>query len=547
MSASKPSPMDVGLTLASRVPFKHRAVIIGHETADLARGLDAILVGQPDPSLSQGVSGNPGRPVFIYPGHGGQWAGMGRELLTSSEVFARAVTECDAALEPWTGWSVSAVLRQDPGAPAMETVDVAQPALFAIMVSLTELWKSLGVVPAGVVGHSQGEVTAAYVAGALSLEDAARIVAIRSKLLATLTNGAMMSVVGLTAAELEERVGRFGGRVSVAVVNSPESVTVSGRPDALAELAEEVEELGARARYVRGATGAGHSADVDRFRDEVLATFADTMPKAAEIPFFSAVVGDELDTTALDAEYWFRNMRNTVRFDSAMRSAFRAGFRAFVEPGPHPVLLPAVEQIAADVSVNVLTGGTLQHERGGLGRFYESAAELYVAGISVDWRAACTSGNARHRPDLPTYPFQHQRYWLPGRAGRAPYNGDPSPSMVSSGASSNMATRKGWRRCSVAEIAIRSVLCSRSSRHGGSGRHSVPSPTSYCYRPTFVRIARRPIASKRGTWYVVVPAGADDDGPTRIVDAVREQLGDAFPIAVPADATCAEIVGCYEV
>jgi acyl transferase domain-containing protein/aryl carrier-like protein len=541
LSASKPGALDIGLTLASRVAFKHRAVVIGHDAADLSKALEALVASQPDPALSQAVAGNPGRPVFIYPGHGGQWAGMGRELLETSKVFARSVAECDAALHPWTGWSVTAVLRQDPGAPGLDTVDVAQPALFAMMVALTELWKAYGVVPAAVVGHSQGEVTAAYVAGALSLADAARIVAIRSSLLATLTNGTMMAVVGLTASELEQRVQRFGDRAAVAVVNSPEAVTLSGRPEALAELFDELTETGARVRYVRGATGAGHSADVDRFRDEVLEKFADVTPTVARIPFYSAAIGDELDATALDAEYWFRNMRNTVRFDSAMRSAFRAGFRTFVEPGPHPVLLPAVEQIAADLSVDVLTSGTLQHEQGDLGRFFGSAAELYVAGLAVDWRAAFADGDARHRPDLPTYPFQHQRYWLPDELGGAPQRQAPARDgefwrLVERGDAQQLATLLGGGDTDAlaAVLPQLSAWWQRSARDG--------AVESYCYRQTFVQIARRPVSAGRGTWYVVVPTGRDDDRAGAIATAIRDQLGDVLPIAVPADATTPDVV-----
>ncbi|MEV5840155.1 acyltransferase domain-containing protein [Nocardia sp. NPDC052112] len=542
LSTTKADPVDAGYSLASRVAFKNRAVIIGSVAEDVSAGLDAIRTRTPDPRVALGVSRNPGPAVFIYPGHGGQWVGMGRELLASSAVFARSIATCEAALQPWTGWSVSAVLRQDAGAPALETVDIVQPALFAIMVSLTELWKSFGVVPAAVVGHSQGEVAAAYVAGALSLDDAAKIVAIRSKLLATLTNGTMMSVVGLTGAELEERVGRFGDDVAVAVVNSPEAVTLSGVPTALAELGEELTALGARVRYVRGATGAGHSAAVDKFRDEVLEKFAGMTPRSAEVPFYSAVVGDELDTSALDAQYWFRNMRSTVRFDSAMRSAIRAGWRTFVEPGPHPVLLPAVEQVAGDMSVHVLTGGTLHRGQDGLTRFYTSAAELYVEGVAVDWRAAFASGGAQHRPDLPTYPFQRQRYWLPDELGAGAPRTESTDStfwnLVERGDANELASLLGGADTD----ALATVLPQLASWWQRANKGS--RADKCCYRTTFERITRRPLVPKRGTWYVAVPSGCDDERVSAIVAAVRDHLGDARPIELPGDATEADVTAC---
>ncbi|MBJ8338370.1 acyltransferase domain-containing protein [Antrihabitans sp. YC3-6] len=540
LSATKADPVDIGYSLASRVPFKHRAVVIGTTSDELSDGLDAIRGTGANPNVSVGVSRNPGPPVFIFPGQGGQWVGMGRQLLAESDVFARAIADCEQALEPWTGWSLGAVLRQDAGAPALETVDIVQPTLFAVMVSLTELWKSYGVIPAAVVGHSQGEVAAACVAGALSLEDAAKIVGIRSKLLATLTNGTMASVLGLSGEQIEGAIAHFDGTVSIAAMNSPESHTISGPPDLLSEAAADLTALGGKVRYVRGATGAGHSSAIDQFRDQVLESFAGTVPQAAKVPFFSTVVGDELDTTGLDAAYWFRNMRNTVRFDSAMRSAIRAGWRTFVEPGPHPVLLPAVEQIAGDMSIRVLTGGTLQREQGDLARFYTSAAELYVEGVQVDWRASYAGGDGKYRPDLPTYPFQHQRYWLPDEFGAGDQRPDARDSgfwqLVDRGDARGLANLLG----STDTESLAVVLPQLATWRNRSTRAAAVDKC--CYRTTFDRVARRPVAPKRGIWYVAVAAGQDHERVARIADAVGEHLGDARIIDLAPDAKRADLV-----
>ncbi|WP_280401716.1 type I polyketide synthase [Nocardia carnea] len=540
LAGHAPEPADIGYSLAGRATFKNRAVVVGSTTGDLSRGLAAIAGRTFDPDVVTGVARNPGAPVFVYPGQGGQWAGMGRALLAESEVFARAVADCDRALAPWTGWSVTAVLRQDEGTPALDTVDVIQPTLFAVMAGLTELWKSMGVTPGAVIGHSQGEVAAAYAAGALSLDDAAKIVGVRSTLLATLSGGTMVSVLGLPAAQIEERIARFGAAVSVAAVNSPEALTLSGDPEALAELTAEFTAEGARARRVPGATGAGHSADVDKFEDEVLEAFASITPRAARIPFFSTVVGDEIDTGTLDAAYWFKNMRRTVHFHAALRSALRARWQTFVEPGPHPVLLPSVDRIAEDLSIRVLTSGTLHRDRGDLGRFYTSAAELYAEGVPVDWRAAFRGVPARHLPDLPTYPFQRQRYWLPDEFAAAA----PRP-VVAPGS-------EFWRLVEQADTAglarliggdtesLATVLPHLSSWWQRSGRHRLADRLRY--RTVFERLARRPAAVTRSTWYVVVPEADIDERSAAVVDALRDHAGGVHPVPVPADATGGEIV-----
>ncbi|NKY89339.1 type I polyketide synthase [Nocardia veterana] len=536
LSGTAVEPADVGRSLAGRAAFKNRAVIVGTTAAELARGLGAIAARDPHPDVTTGVARNPGAPVFVYPGQGGQWLGMGRELSDESAIFAQAIADCERALAPWTDWSVSAVLRQDPGAPGLETVDVIQPTLFAVMVGLTELWQSMGVRPGAVIGHSQGEVAAAYVAGALSLTDAATIVGVRSRLLATLTGGTMISVLGLSGAEIESRIARFGELVSVAAVNSPEALTLSGDPDALAELTDELTAAGARVRRVPGATGAGHSAHIDRFRDEILSTLASITPRAARIPFFSTVVGDEIDTGALDAEYWFRNMRRTVQFDAALRSALGAQWRTFVEPGPHPVLLPSVDRIAGDMSVRVLTGGTLQRGQGDLARFYRSAADLYVEGVPVDWSAAFTGTGARYRPDLPTYPFQRQRYWLPDELATAPPRPAAAPDsefwrLVERGDAGALADLIGGADAG----SLAAVLPDLSSWWQRSRRTS--DADRLRYRVCFERLSRRPATRGRGTWYVLVPDGGVDDRCAQLIDAVRTHFGAVQVVGVPGDIT----------
>ncbi len=232
-------PADVAWSLATtRSTFEHRAVVVGAAREELAAGLAAVATGQSAGNVVSGVAGSsgPGRSVFVFPGQGSQWAGMGRELLGTSPVFAAKIDECAAALAPFVDWSLRDVLAGADGAPELETADVVQPVLWAVMVSLAAVWNAAGVTPDAVIGHSQGEIAAACVAGILSLEDAARVVALRGKALVGLgIAGGMLSVV-MPADKVAELLEPWNGTLALAAVNSPAATVVSGDPDALTQL-----------------------------------------------------------------------------------------------------------------------------------------------------------------------------------------------------------------------------------------------------------------------------------------------------------------------
>jgi acyl transferase domain-containing protein/acyl carrier protein len=419
----------LGISLAARPLFDHRAVIL--PGADPRAALHALATGTPSPSVLSGEAGAPGRTVFVFPGQGGQWAGMGARLLAESEVFAKRLAECDAALGEFVDWSVADVLRGEPGAPGLDAVDVVQPALFAMMVSLARLWQSAGVEPAAVVGHSQGEIAAACVAGALSLPDAARVVALRSKALGELAGrGGMVSVArsGPAAAEL---LARWGARLSLAAVNGPSSVVVSGDPEALRELVAHCDAEGVRARVVP-VDYASHSPHVERIRDRLLAELAPIRPRTPGIAFWSTVTGERLDGPATDAGYWYENLRRTVLLEPVVERLAAHGHAAFVEVGPHPVLLMAVQETVEAAGAGAVVGGTLRRDDGGADRFAASAAALHVRGVGVDWRSFFP--DARRVP-LPTYPFEHERFWLDrsvtaGGAAGPPEAGHPLLGVV---------------------------------------------------------------------------------------------------------------------
>ncbi|WP_455432475.1 SDR family NAD(P)-dependent oxidoreductase, partial [Streptomyces leeuwenhoekii] len=403
----------VAATLAtSRALFEHRAVVIGSDCQELLEGLEKIGQDVPGAGVVSGVADADGSGVaFVFPGQGAQWVGMGRELYASSPVFAARIDECAAALGPFVDWSLRDVLCGAVGAVSLERVDVVQPVSWAVMVGLAAVWESLGVRAGAVVGHSQGEIAAAVVSGALSLEDGARVVALRSAViggeLAGL--GGMVSVAA-PVERVREWCASLGEGVSVAAVNGPASVVVSGEPAALDGLVAGCEARGVRVRRV-AVDYASHSVQVERVAERLERELAGVVPRAGRVPMFSTVEAAWVEGGRLDAGYWVRNLRRQVRFEEAVRGLLGEGFGFFVECSAHPVLTVGVEETAADMGVTgVVATGTLRRDEGGPQRVLTSAAEAFVRGAAVDWSAL--TGTPGTPVDLPTYAFQRRRYWV---------------------------------------------------------------------------------------------------------------------------------------
>ena len=416
---------DIGRALAgTRSVFEHRAVVIGSDRSEFASGLEALAAGTPIPNLVNGIARAADKTVFVFPGQGSQWAGMAVDLLDSSPVFAGRIAECAAALAPHVDWSLTDVLRGAPGAAAMDRDDVVQPLLFSVMVSLAALWESLGVRPDAVIGHSQGEIAAACVAGALSLEDAAKVVALRSQALAALAGAGGMASVPLPVAVVREHLGAWDGRLDVAAVNGPAATVVSGDRDALDELLERFAAQGIKARRIP-VDYASHSPHVEAVRGQLAELLDGISPQASDVAFYSTVTGGLLDTSALDAGYWYENLRRTVRFDEATRALLAAGHRAFVEVSPHPILTVGVQDTIDDAAAGAAAEqggqeradgtatvtGTLRRDADGWRSMLTAASVLHVHGRRVDWSSVFA--DAPGRPvALPTYAFQRQSYWL---------------------------------------------------------------------------------------------------------------------------------------
>ncbi|MGH3165462.1 MAG: acyltransferase domain-containing protein, partial [Trebonia sp.] len=378
----------------------------------------------------------------MFPGHGAQWAGMAAELLDASTVFADEIRACADALAPHVDWSLPDVLRQVPGAPAMDRVDVAQPALFAVMVALARLWKSFGVEPDAVVGHSQGEIAAAFISGALTLPDAARVVALRSQALRQVAGSGAMAWIPASASRARDLIAACAGRLEIVALNGPLATVVAGDTAAVDHLVTSCTDKGIWAWRVP-VDVAGHSEHVEAIRGQLLESLTGLTPSAPQVPFVSTVTGQFLGDEKVGPLYWYRNLRQQVRFEEAIRVLAGEGYRTLIEVSPHPVLTTGIQQtlddaIGADAAVTV--AGTLRRGDGGLARFLTSLAEVHVGGAAVNWRPAFDGTRVR-RVSLPTYPFERRHFWRSGRltAGSTAGLGLDDPGHPLLGASTTLA------------------------------------------------------------------------------------------------------------
>lgn len=387
---------DIAKVGRSLVPtgaaYEHRAVVLGRDRAELLAGVRALAEQRPVPNVVSGQAARQARagarPVFVFPGQGTQWAGMAVELLDTSPVFVRGIRACERALSPHVDWSLEDVLRGVPGTPPLDRVDVVQPVLFSVMLSLARLWRWFGVEPGAAVGHSQGEIVAAHVAGALSLEDAARIVALRSQALTEIRGRGEMLTVLAPNDQVRTMVAGWAGMLSVAAVNGPATITVSGDATAMAEFGAALSAARMMRWRVPGVDFAAHSAHVEDLRETLLDLAARIRLARSDVPFYSTVTGRRIDTDELDAEYWYRNLRQTVRFDDAVRSLVADGHTIFVECSAQPVLTVGMQDTVEELGRSAVLMATLRNEDGGMGRFLAALAEAYVHGVAVDWTAA---------------------------------------------------------------------------------------------------------------------------------------------------------------
>lgn len=421
---SEPSALDVGWSLATtRAVFDHRAVVLGGDRASLATGLAALAAGESRSGVTLGRAGVPGKTVFVFPGQGSQWLGMGRELCDRFAAFARVFDEAAAAVDEHSRLPLREVMwGADP--ELLANTEFAQPALFALGLALTALWRSLGVEPDVVLGHSVGEITAACVVGVLSPADAARLVVARGRSMAALPAGGVMVAVGAAEAEVAPLLG---DGVGIAAVNGPNSVVLSGTQAAVDAVADRLARAG-RPVHRLAVSHAFHSPLMEPMVAEFAELAAGIETAPPRIPLVSNVTGRLAGPGYGSARYWAEHVLAPVRFFDGVRAAESAGAGLFLELGPGAALTAAVDQALS--ARTVMAVATMPRERPETESVLGAAAQAFTHGVALDWRGAF-SGYPARRVDLPTYSFVQQRFWLgSGPAGAADAAGVPPPATA---------------------------------------------------------------------------------------------------------------------
>jgi acyl transferase domain-containing protein len=387
-----------------------RLVMIGHDANALRSALLDHLNHQRDlPTAITGTpAAKPSAPVFVFTGQGPQWWGMGQQLMEREPVFRQTLEQIDALLRPISGWSLIEEMTKDEEGSRINDTDVAQPAIFALQVALAELWASWGIRPSKVIGHSVGEAAAAYVAGIYSLADAVTVIYHRSRLQHQTGGQGAMFAVGVSFAEAEARINSHVNVIQVAAANSPSMVTLSGEVAAVEALAVQFETEG---KFVRRLpiNYAFHSYQMDSIRSELLTALVDIQPMSGSIPLISTVTAQVIDGETMDAEYWWHNVRQPVRFADAINGLIQEGETTYLEIGPHPSLQHALHECMASQGAQGKVFHSLRRNTDESMELLGNLAGWHIYGIPVNWSAVNQADGGF--VDLPAYPWQRQTYW----------------------------------------------------------------------------------------------------------------------------------------
>jgi len=415
---STSAPYDICYTAgARRSHHEYRLAATGNSAAQLADGLETFIRGEIRPGLSSGrkLSDRQRKLVFVYPGQGSQWFGMGRTLLKQEAVFREAIERCDLAMRPHGDWSLLAELTSTDAAHSrLNEVDVLQPALFAIQVALTELWRSWGIEPHAVVGHSMGEVAAAHVAGALSLEDAARVICCRSRLVKPTIGRGAMAAVELSIVDARRSLVGYEDRVSIAVSNGPASTVLSGDPAALEAIVSRLQRQDIFCQMIK-VDFAAHSPQMEPLRTDLERALEGLQPRPASVPIYSTVTGQAAGGLSFDPLYWSSNLREPVLFSTAVQQLLEDGHDTFLELSPHPILLSSIQQEFRHAGIEGAVIASLRREEEEGKVLAGSLGMLYTLGYPIEWsRIYPKPGRS---VELPSYPWDRERCWMDPPAG----------------------------------------------------------------------------------------------------------------------------------
>jgi acyl transferase domain-containing protein/acyl carrier protein len=392
-----------------RTSHEHRLTVTGRTHQDLSEQINGFIQGKSLSRTSVGYADpdHSHRIAFVFPGQGSQWIGMGQQLLAKESAFRDAILECEKAIGLYTDWKLTEQL-ENTSSSRLDEIDVIQPTLFAIQVAVAALWRSWGIEPDAVIGHSMGEIAAAHIAGALDLENAARIICTRSRLLRRVSGKGVMAVVGLSLDEAQQAVANYVDQLSVAVSNSPRSTVLSGDPGAMEELFEELRLKNIFYRLVK-VDVASHSPQMDPLLSDLISELHGLQSNAATIPFYSTVIGNINAASSFDESYWADNLRRPVLFSKMIEKLAQDNHTIFIEISPHAILLPAIEETLHHLNKRGEIIPSLLRDDEEQATILSSLGKLYTVGYPVDWKRQYPNGRL---VSLPSYAWDHQRYWV---------------------------------------------------------------------------------------------------------------------------------------
>lgn len=394
--------------------FEFRKVFFGKNKVDLIENMNAFLESRTEMNDSQ--LNEKKKIVFVFPGQGSQWIGMGLELFEKETVFKEVIQECDKAFKNYTTWSLIDELRKPEELSRFGEIDVIQPTIFAIQVALAKLWISWGIKPSAVVGHSMGEVASAYIAEALNLDDAAKIICTRSKLMKRCSGKGAMAVTELTMSDAEEFIKKFNG-ISIGVNNSPKSTVLSGNPSDIEKALSELEKEGIYCKKVN-VDVASHSLQMDEIKPELLESLMNISPRKEKYDIYSTVRCTKISGTDLNSDYWGDNLRNPVKFADITKQLIDEEYTSFIEISPNKVLTYSISESMAHWGSNAIVSGSLDKKKSEYEALFENLSVLYEGGNSVNWEKLFGIDDLPY-VDLPSYKWQRESYILEGRAESA--------------------------------------------------------------------------------------------------------------------------------
>jgi acyl transferase domain-containing protein len=410
-SEQSPRLVDIVYTASSRrAHYVHRLSVVGRTKEEMAAQLDAYLQGNTPSEVAQGQS-TPARAkvVFVFSGQGSQWLGMGRDLYQADASFRSVIDTCDNLMTSRLGWSILDELEATEGVSRITETHVAQPLLFALQVALVEMLRAWGISPDAMIGHSVGEIAAAHTAGILSLDEAIRLVSLRGRIMQKTTGTGKMVSIAILPEDAENAIAGYQDRVSIAAINDPGSVVLSGQPAAIDEVVARFEKKGVVCRAL-GINYAFHSHQMEATERELVERLVRVDTRRATLAMYSTVLADCVDGKELDVRYWGRNVRSTVDFAGAVSAAIRDGYQLFLEIGPHPDLVTSIQKCLAAKNAEGFVVGTLQKKQEDRRAMLMAVGALYTRGCAIEWSRVVPTGG-RCVP-LPTYPWQRERYWL---------------------------------------------------------------------------------------------------------------------------------------